>query len=89
VYRNTPIPSGFWVEQTTNASTGNDGGAYSYAQAEVAGFSPFLLGEVDVVPTAVTLSNLATRPASLWLWLVSGLALLGGTAAILRRRQVA
>ncbi|MDA0244853.1 MAG: FG-GAP repeat protein [Chloroflexi bacterium] len=89
VYRNTPIPSGFWVEQTTNASTGNDGGAYSYAQGEVAGFSPFLLGATGQSPTAVTLSNLTTRPASLWLWLVSGLVLLGGTAVGLRRRRVA
>ncbi len=89
VYRNTPIPSGFWVEQTTNASTGNDGGAYSYAQGEVAGFSPFLLGATGQSPTAVTLSNLTTSPASPWLWLVSGLALLGGTAVGLLRRRVA
>ena len=89
VYRNTPIPSGFWVEQTTNASTGNDGGAYSYAQGEVAGFSPFLLGATGQSPTAVTFSNLATRPASPWLWLVSGLALLGGTAVGLLRRRIA
>ena len=89
VYRNTPIPSGFWVEQTTNASTGNDGGAYSYAQGEVAGFSPFLLGATGQSPTAVTLSNLATSPASPWLWLVSGLVLLGGTAVGLLRRRIA
>ena len=88
VYRNTPIPSGFGVEQTTNASTGNDGGAYRYAQGEVAGFSPFLLGEAGQVPTAVTLQQTSTRPANPWLWLVSGLALLGGTAVGLLRRRV-
>jgi hypothetical protein len=55
VYHNTPAGSGTWVEQTTGASTGSDGGAYRYAQAEVASFSPFLLGETGESPTAVTL----------------------------------
>jgi hypothetical protein len=61
VYRNTPTPSGFWVEQTTNASRGSDG-AYSYAQGEVAGFSPFLLGAAGQVPTAV--ANLHTQTST-------------------------
>jgi hypothetical protein len=52
--------------------------------------SNFTVGTLDFVnsPTAVTLSNLSTSPASLWLWLVSGLLLLGGTAAGLLRRRV-
>ncbi len=61
IYRNVPAGSDTWVEEFDNWVSGNDGGAYSYAQAEVANFSPFLLGEVDVVPTAVTLSTIASN----------------------------
>ena len=51
-------------------------------------FSDWATGN-NVGPTAVTLSNLTTNPASPWLWLASGLVLLGGTAVGLRRRRVA
>ena len=76
VYRNLPAGSGTWVEQFTNASSGNDGGAYSFGQGEVTGFSPFLLGEVDVIPTAVALSALATHQPAPFLMIGTALLLL-------------
>jgi hypothetical protein len=53
VFRHYPEPGPFWVELTVNASTGNDGGSYSYAQADTPGFSGFLLGEQGNEPTAI------------------------------------
>ncbi len=50
--------SGDWVRLTTNATTGTIG-TYTYAEAEAAGFSPFLIGDVVETPTAVTLTNLS------------------------------
>jgi hypothetical protein len=57
VYRNFPAGSGTWVELAANAGTGNDGGSYSYAQADSPGFSDFLLGQSGNAPTAVTLAG--------------------------------
>ncbi|MCL4264016.1 MAG: hypothetical protein KJ069_12405 [Anaerolineae bacterium] len=58
VYHDT-TGMGNWVRLTTNAATGT-AGVYTYAEAEAAGFSPFLIGDVVESPTAVTLTNLST-----------------------------
>lgn len=58
VYHDT-TGSGNWVRLTTNADT-NTIGAYTYAEAEATGFSPFLIGDEVETPTAVTLTNLTT-----------------------------
>ena len=91
IYRNHPAGSMTWVEQTMNPDMGNDGGSYSYAQADVAGFSAFLLGDANAEPTAVTLQAIAASPgASLSLIVVSLLviALLAASGLVLRRRMV-
>jgi hypothetical protein len=75
-----------WQPLTANASTGNDGGNYSYAQADTPGFSEFLLGGTSA-PTAVTLSSLnaTSRPVSPLLPI--GLALLAGAVVLFSRRR--
>ena len=61
----------------------------SVTRSGLGSFSDWAVGD-EAGPTAVTLSNLSTSPASLWLWLVSGLTgLLGGTVAALLRRRTA
>ena len=81
--------SGTTWTQGASCSDGAGVGGTCTGSATFASPAWFLVGSAGNDPTAVTLSNLSTSPASPWLWLVSGLALLGGTAAILRRRRVA
>lgn len=76
-----------WQALTTNASVGNDGGSYSYAQADTPGFSEFLLGGTSA-PTTVTLNALAANSASAaWPLLPLGVALLAGALVIFSRRR--
>jgi hypothetical protein len=86
VYRNTPIPSDTWVLAASGAF--GTSGEYSYAEGQVAGFSPFLLGEGGQVPTAVTnLQAGATSAKNNWRLVGLLVALLGvGTAVLLHRR---
>ncbi|MCA9936888.1 MAG: hypothetical protein KC415_23295, partial [Anaerolineales bacterium] len=50
VYHNDPDGTNNWIELTNSASSGNDGGDYSYGEATTPGFSHFLLGEATVIP---------------------------------------
>ena len=70
VYRYTPG----WTELITNRATGNDGGAYSYAEGDTSAFSPFLLGQTGSAPTAVALRAFSAGRASP----ASGLLVLAG-----------
>lgn len=76
-----------WLPLTANTSAGNDGGSYSYAQADTPGFSEFLLGGTSA-PTAVTLNHFAasSMPAR-WLTPLIGLLLLTGAGVLLKRHQ--
>jgi hypothetical protein len=76
-----------WQPLTANASTGNDGGNYSYAQADTPGFSDFLLGGTTG-PTAVTLASLEAQPQATIPLLPIGLALLTGAAVLVIKRRV-
>lgn len=51
---------GGWNPLTTPI-TGNDGGAYSYAQGDTPGFSAFILGQAGTAPTAIGLSQLRVQ----------------------------
>jgi hypothetical protein len=75
-----------WQPLTANASTGNDGGSYSYAQADTPGFSEFLLGGTSA-PTAVMLSSLGAAPQATLPLLPIGLILLAGALVrVIKRR---
>ncbi len=95
VFRNYPNGGNSWVELMISATTGNDGGNYSYAQADTPGFSYFLLGRGESTPTAITLQTLrassgATHfPSVSHLWGALGLAVLlvGGAAVVAWRRK--
>jgi hypothetical protein len=50
-----------WAELTTNRATGNDGGAYSYAEGDTSGFSAFLLGQQVSSPTAISLHSFTAQ----------------------------
>lgn len=91
LYRNFPAGSSTWVELTANAGTGNDGGSYSYAQADSPGFSDFLLGQSGLAPSAVILvggevKNAASQTGLLLLAAVLLLCL--ASFCLLRRRVV-
>jgi surface protein len=65
VFRNHPAGSDTWLVQPINASRGNDGNAYSFAQGDVSGFSPFLLGEATLYElSVVTVGNGTAVPNS-------------------------
>jgi surface protein len=89
VYRHTGTST--WGALTTNRLTGNDGGSYSYAEGDTAGFSAFLLGDANNEPTAVTLSNIAAQSSSGVNWLVVLTLALGLTVSVgylARKRQI-
>jgi hypothetical protein len=82
VYRYT---GGAWQQLTPNGSP-TASGNYSYATADTAGFSAFLLGGL-AAPTAVTLSSLTVQSQPM-LWLFPfGLALLAGAVVLFGRRR--
>jgi hypothetical protein len=59
VYHDT-TGAGTWVQLTISAATGTVG-AYTFAEAEATGFSPFLIGDIIETPTAVTLTSLSAH----------------------------
>ena len=76
-----------WQKLSTNASNGNDGGIYSYAQADTPGFSEFLLGGTTA-PTAMTLSHLTAGPAPInWALPIIAFSLLLSSGAVLKRSR--
>lgn len=88
------LAAGSWQELTTNATTGNDGGNYVYAQSETPGFSDFLLAESGNNPTALSIANVSAQAnspinSSLSLWGVVGLVVLGTgiTVRFLKKRK--
>jgi hypothetical protein len=88
VYRNFPAGSGAWVELVSNFGTGNDGGSYSYAQADSPGFSDFLLGQNGNPPTAITLVRWEVNgPVSQVGFLLLAAVLLLGLASFCLLRQ--
>lgn len=62
VYHNTGGTT--WVELTTSQGFGNDGGSYSYGEGEASNFSPFLLADNAVGPTAVALQEFQATNSS-------------------------
>jgi hypothetical protein len=79
--------AGGWQGLATNASTGSDGGSYSYAQADTPGFSDFLLGGVTT-PTAIELARLSARSTSEdWLLPIGFLGMVAIAIGLKRRRR--
>ncbi len=87
VYRYQGTP---WTELTTNRTTSNDGGNYSYAEGDTSGFSSFLLGTTGNAPTAVQLNRFSAQngASDIAIAAVGGLALIIGSAALTLRRRV-
>ncbi|MBK8434277.1 MAG: FG-GAP repeat protein, partial [Chloroflexi bacterium] len=76
-----------WAQGAACADGVGVGGACT-GSATFASPAWFLVGSAGNDPTAVTLQQTSTNQANPWLWLVSGLVLLGGTAVGLLRRRV-
>jgi hypothetical protein len=74
VYRYTG--SSTWTELIDNRATGNDGGSYSYAEGDTLGFSAFLLGETNSVPTALHLQSFSVQSGTNLLLLLAFCGLL-------------
>jgi len=55
---------GEWVELQSNRAYGDDGGAYSYAEANTPSFSSFLLGQTGNTPTNVTIKSIESEKSS-------------------------
>lgn len=75
-----------WVE-LTNRFTGNDSGAYSYAEGSTDSFSAFLLGDTNDAPTAVELLEVSSRLAPASPVVLGAAALLLGVSAAIIFRQ--
>lgn len=70
----------------TARTTGTGTNSYVFAQGDVPGFSGFLLGNVNVVPTAITLGQMTTAQPASWVGVgLVGLLLLLLTAGWLKR----
>lgn len=74
IFHNT---GGAWVELQTNRAIGDDGGMYSFAEADTPSFSSFLIGQTGNNPTNITVEGIKSEEFSrpVIVSLILGLAL--------------
>lgn len=87
---NTRVFRYVYLAQTWNllpTGTAASVDTYTYAEAATPGFSSFLIGDGNNNPTAISLSDFASRPQGVWLPLFALLALVMLSAGVFIQRQ--